>query len=174
MIQTDAAISSGNSGGPLVNADGDVIGMNTVIYSTAQSQRGAGSIGIGFAVPINRVKEVVDRLKKRGTIDRQYYTGLDIVGIDEEAAKYYGLSRAEGVMIRRIENRSPAEEAGLEVGDVILEVDGMKISRDEDVKVAIFDGEVGKAMTFKVLRGQSERTFTVVPKTPPQRQQRGR
>lgn len=174
MIQTDAAISSGNSGGPLVNADGDVIGMNTVIYSTAQSSRGAGSIGIGFAVPINRVKGVVDRLKESGKIDRQFYTGLDVIGIDEEAAKYYRLSRAEGVMIRRIENKSPAEEAGLEVGDIILEVDGMRISRDEDVKVAIFDGEVGKPMIFKVLRGDTERTIRLIPTTPPQRQQRGR
>jgi len=175
MIQTDAAISSGNSGGPLVNSDGDVIGMNTVIYSTAQNYSGAGSIGIGFAVPINRVKTVVDRLKTDGQIDRKFYTGLDVISIDEEAAKYYGLSRAEGVMIRRIETRSPAEEAGLEVGDIILEIDGMRINRDDDVKVAIFDGEVGKPMTFKVLRGtNSDRTYRLIPKTQPQRGNRDR
>lgn len=164
MIQTDAAISSGNSGGPLVNANGDVIGVNTVIYSTAQSYRGAGSIGIGFSIPINRVKQVVDRLKSDKAINRDFYVGFDIRPIDAAAAKYYGLKRAEGVMVNTVENGSPATDAGLEAGDVLLEIDGVRIHSDEDVKVAIFDGEVNKTMTLRVLRGDTEKNIKLVPR----------
>lgn len=166
MIQTDAAISSGNSGGPLVNADGDVIGVNTVIYSTAQSYRGSGSIGIGFSIPINRVKAIVDKLRNTKSINRNFYTGMEISHIDEQAAAYFKLKRAEGVMITRIESGSPADEAGLEVGDIILEADGRRIMRDEDVRVAILDGEVGGKLPIMVLRGDKETRVTLQLREP--------
>lgn len=160
MIQTDAAISSGNSGGPLVNANGDVIGVNTVIYSTANSYRGAGSIGIGFAIPINRVKKIVDRLKK-GTIDRDFWTGMTVRPIDEQSAAYFRLKKTEGVMVEQVYADSPAEDAGIEPGDVIVSIDGHPILRDEDVSVAILDGEVGAKLTVKLMRGDSEKEVTL-------------
>ncbi|MFW5662159.1 MAG: trypsin-like peptidase domain-containing protein, partial [Bacteroidota bacterium] len=95
MLQTDAAISSGNSGGPLVNSLGEVIGMNTIIFSTAQSRSGAGSIGIGFSIPINRVKKIVDILTEKGEIDRNFYTGMEIRELDDELARYLGTDKTE-------------------------------------------------------------------------------
>lgn len=158
MLQTDAAISSGNSGGPLVNADGDVVGVNTVIYSTAQSQRGAGSIGIGFAIPINRVKRIVDRLQKDGKIDRDFWTGMEVQEVDEQMARQYGLNVKEGVMISQIVRDSPAESAGLEPGDVILSIDGRKVLRAEDVKVSILDAETSGQLKLVIRRGTEEKT----------------
>jgi serine protease Do len=160
MIQTDAAISSGNSGGPLVNANGDVIGVNTVIYSTANSYRGAGSIGIGFAIPINRVKKIVDRLKK-GTIDRDFWTGMTVRPIDEQSAAYFRLKKTEGVMVEQVYADSPAEVAGIEPGDVIVRIDGHPILRDEDVNVAILDGEVGAKLSVTLMRGDTEKEVTL-------------
>ncbi len=152
MIQTDAAISSGNSGGPLVNALGQVIGMNTVIYSTAQSYRGAGSIGIGFSVPIKRVMEIVEDLKKYGKIDRDFWIGMNIRSIDNNIAKYLNLSTTEGAVIVEIAPRSPATVAGLEVGDVIAEINGKKIRTDEDLYLIINDARVGDVLDMKVFR----------------------
>ncbi|HCN05205.1 MAG TPA: 2-alkenal reductase [Bacteroidetes bacterium] len=158
MLQTDAAISSGNSGGPLVNADGDVVGVNTVIYSTAQSQRGAGSIGIGFAIPINRVKRIVDRLQKDGKIDRDFWTGMEVQEVDEQMARQYGLNVKEGVMISQIVRDSPAESAGLEPGDVIMSIEGRKVLRAEDVKVSILDAETSGQLKLVIRRGTEEKT----------------
>jgi len=167
MLQTDAAISSGNSGGPLVNSNGEAIGMNTVIYSTAQSSRGAGSIGIGFAIPINRVKRIIDRFKSDGVINRDFWTGMVVRSIDERVSKYYGLSVKTGVIVERVINDSPADVAGIEPGDVIVEVDGLRIHRDEDVNVAILDGEVGKSIAMKVRRGDAEKSVTMTLKQRP-------
>ncbi len=152
MIQTDAAISSGNSGGPLLNANGEVIGMNTVIFSTAQSGRGAGSIGIGFSIPINRVKQVVDVLKQNNKIDRNFYVGIEVVELDKELADYLGTDLDEGVVIRGILRKSPAEKAGLEPGDIILEIDGEPIHRTEDYYIIVNDGIAGQKLNFLILR----------------------
>ncbi len=152
MIQTDAAISSGNSGGPLVNSLGEVIGMNTVIFSTAQSNQGSGSIGIGFSIPINRVKRIVDLIKKYGKINRNYYTGLDAREIDEQVVRYLKLNVDQGVYIFGIERKSPAEEAGLEPGDVIYAINGNPINRSDDYLIEINDAVVGQTMEFTVIR----------------------
>jgi len=153
MIQTDAAISSGNSGGPLVNSMGEVIGMNTIIYSTARSGSGeAGSIGIGFAIPINRVKHIVDYLKKHGAIDRDYFTGMDIREIDEKLARYLGINSKDGVVVFELLRNSPATKAGFELGDIITEVDGHKILRGEDFLIATGDAVTGQVLNFGVLR----------------------
>ncbi len=169
MIQTDAAISSGNSGGPLVNATGEAIGMNTVIYSTSQSARGSGSIGIGFAIPINRVKRIMDRLKKDGKIDRDFWTGMELAEIDEAMERSYGLKKNEGVIISQIMRNSPAEDAHLEPGDVIVAIDGVRIHRSEDVKVAILDGETDAILRITVKRGDSEETMTLKLQARPRR-----
>lgn len=167
MIQTDAAISSGNSGGPLVNANGEVIGVNTVIYSTANSSRGSGSIGIGFAIPINRVKRIVDRLRSGGSIDRDFWTGMKLETISENMRKYFQLKTADGVLVHQVTADGPAEQAGIEPGDVIIAIDGRPTLRDEDVDIAILDGEVNQKLALTVRRGEQEKNLTLTLKKRP-------
>lgn len=169
MLQTDAAISSGNSGGPLVNADGEVIGINTVIYSTSQSDRGAGSIGIGFAIPMNRVVRIVERLRKDGSIDRNFWTGLKVVPIDEESSQYYGVRRSDGILVTRVAGDSPADKAGIEPGDIITAIDNQKVLRMDDLNVVILDGEVGQVITVTLERGSTTRKVDVTLAKPPGR-----
>ncbi|MFH1052468.1 MAG: trypsin-like peptidase domain-containing protein [bacterium] len=152
MIQTDAAISSGNSGGPLVNALGEVIGMNTVIFSTAQDQKGAGSIGIGFAIPINRVKKVIDILAKNKTINRNFAIGMEVREIDDRIARYLTTNIKEGVVIYSINRRSPAEDSGLEPGDIILEIDGTPVIKLDDYYINVYDGVAGQTLNLLVNR----------------------
>ncbi len=152
MIQTDAAISSGNSGGPLVNALGQVVGMNTVIFSTAQNNQGAGSIGIGFSIPINRVKKIVNILKEDQVINRNYYTGMEVRAIDDRIANYFKLDSKNGVVVVNIYRSSPAEKAGIEPGDIVIEIDGIKVEDSDDFMVVVNDGFVGQEMNMKILR----------------------
>ena len=152
MIQTDAAISSGNSGGPLLNASGEVIGVNTVIYSTSQSSQGAGSIGIGFAVPINRVKNIAEQLKEHGKIDRDFNPGLIVQQIDDNIAKYFKLDKTDGVVVIEVKSGSSAEKSGIEPGDIILKVDNTLIHKDDDLVIAINDGVVGQTLKIEILR----------------------
>ena len=152
MIQTDAAISSGNSGGPLLNASGEVIGVNTVIYSTSQNSQGAGSIGIGFAVPINRVKNIAEQLKEHGKIDRDFNPGLIVQQIDDNIAKYFKLDKTDGVVVIEVKSGSSAEKSGIEPGDIILKVDNTLIHKDDDLVIAINDGVVGQTLKIEILR----------------------
>ncbi|MGA9407548.1 MAG: trypsin-like peptidase domain-containing protein, partial [Bacteroidota bacterium] len=108
LIQTDAVINAGNSGGPLVNSAGEVIGINTLIYTAGVSQ---AYIGYGFAIPINRVKSIVEELQKNGKVDRNFWTGMEVNIVDQRIAKYFGLKDAEGVIISDIKKNSPAEKA---------------------------------------------------------------
>ncbi|MEI6091330.1 MAG: trypsin-like peptidase domain-containing protein [bacterium] len=156
MIQTDAAISSGNSGGPLVNSLGEVIGMNTIIWSTAQSNEGAGSIGIGFAIPINRVKNIVDRLIKDGSIDRTFELGMEVRDIDRNLQRYIGTNLTEAVVVYSFTNYSPAEQAGFALGDIITEIDGTKITKTEDYYLIMNDAANGDILNFKVIRDGKE------------------
>ena len=152
MIQTDAAISSGNSGGPLLNARGEVIGVNTVIFSTATNNRGSGSIGIGFAVPINRVKKILETLKSEGKIDRDFSPGFLVQQIDDRIAQYFQLEKKQGVVVVEVRRGTPAEKAGIEPGDIILEIDGAKMDKNEDIEMAIYDGVVGQTMEVLIDR----------------------
>jgi serine protease Do len=158
MIQTDAAISSGNSGGPLVNALGEVVAMNTIIYSTAQNGSGAGSIGIGFAIPSNRVRKIMDLLKKDGSINRDFNVGMRVQQVDERIAKYLDLKKVQGVVISEIAYGSVAEKSGFEPGDMVLEIEGQKIRRENDVLTVINDGVVGQTLNLTIQRG--EKTMT--------------
>jgi serine protease Do len=162
MIQTDAAISSGNSGGPLVNALGEVIGMNTIIYSTAQSGRGAGSIGIGFSVPINRVKKITEQLRKNGKIDRDFSPGFSIQQVDERTAKYLNLSKPEGIIVSEVGRGSSADKAGLEPGDLLMEIDGNKIVREDDVLIYINDSVVGQKVSITIQRSGEKKTIILL------------
>jgi serine protease Do len=147
MIQTDAAINSGNSGGPLINSVGDVIGVNASILTPNQ-----GSIGIGFAIPINRVKSIVAELKKNGKIERSFWTGIEIQPVDRRIARYFGLDEVRGVIVSDIKRGSPAERGGLKVGDIILEANGEKIN-DESTLIGIVDeAKTGDSLRMKVLR----------------------
>ncbi|GJQ63249.1 MAG: hypothetical protein SCALA702_23020 [Melioribacteraceae bacterium] len=149
MIQTDAAINGGNSGGPLVNAIGELIGMNTLIYT---AQGSSGNVGVGFAIPINKVKSIIDELKQNGSVTRDFWTGLRIQSIDEEIARYYGLPNTHGVIVTYIGNDSPADKAGLEVGDVILKVEKYVINDDETLIGVLQDFRTGDNIELTVFR----------------------
>lgn len=147
MIQTDAAINSGNSGGPLINTLGEAIGVNAVIFTPNQ-----GNVGVGFAIPINRVKKIVNELKTKGKIERNFYTGLEIQTVDRRIARYFGLDKAEGVIVSDVKRGSPAEKAGLRVGDIIIEINGEKIINEDNVLSIISDAKVGDILYMKILR----------------------
>ncbi|MBK8946977.1 MAG: trypsin-like peptidase domain-containing protein [Ignavibacteriae bacterium] len=148
MIQTDASINSGNSGGPLVNSVGEMIGMNTIIWQENQG----GSIGVGFAIPINTIKDIIEELKSNGFVNRDFWTGISIHPIDDAIAKYYKLNSTYGVIISNVDRRSPAEKAGLEVGDVILEVNGAKINNDKTILYVFHQARTNDILKLKVLR----------------------
>jgi serine protease Do len=147
MIQTDAAINSGNSGGPLVNSLGEVIGVNSVIYTPNQ-----GNIGLGFAIPINRVKGIVAELKSVGKIERDWATGLEIQTVDVRVARYFGLDKAEGVIVSDVKRNSAAERAGFRVGDIIVEANGEKVTDEASLSTIMNDSRVGDVVKVKVVR----------------------
>jgi len=155
MIQTDAAINGGNSGGPLVNSLGQVIGMNTLIFTAGGVQ---GNIGLGFAIPINKVKRIVTELKEKGKIDRDFQIGMSIQSIDEGIARYYDLKSTKGVIVTRVVPNSPADDAGIKTGDIILEVEGYKINNENTIFGVFQEFRVGQTITLKILRDNSELT----------------
>lgn len=155
MLQTDAAINGGNSGGPLVNSLGQVIGMNTLIFTAGGVQ---GNIGLGFAIPINKVKRIVTELKEKGSIDRDFQIGMSIQSIDEGIARYYDLKSTKGVIVTRVVPNSPADEAGIKTGDIILEVEGYKINNEKTIFGVFQEFRVGQTITLKILRDNSELT----------------
>ena len=163
MIQTDAAINGGNSGGPLVNSLGEVIGMNTLIY-TANGSR--GNIGLGFAIPINKVKRIITELKEQGKINRNFEVGLGVQTVDESLAKAYGLPATRGVIITQVVPGSPADKCGIKVRDIIFQVDNYRINNQEILKSVFMEFRVGQKVTIKLLRNDKEITtvMTLEPK----------
>lgn len=153
LIQTDAAINSGNSGGALVNADGNVIGINTLKLS------GTGVEGIGFAIPINSTLDVYEELKTNGKISRPYI-GIGGIDVTEALAKQNNL--VIGVYVRTIDNFSSAEKAGLKIGDVIIEADGIKIKTMDELNEIKNKHKVGDKMTLKINRDGQEKEITLV------------
>ncbi|MCH8327715.1 MAG: trypsin-like peptidase domain-containing protein [Candidatus Marinimicrobia bacterium] len=135
MIQTDASINPGNSGGPLVNASGEVIGINAFIFT--ENEYSAGSIGIGFAIPINLVKEIVLELRTTGRIDRTIYTGIRGGPVDRFIRRELNLPKVSGYLVMSVDNGSPADKAGVKELDVVLEVNGKNISSVADFKHAV-------------------------------------
>ena len=159
MIQTDAPINSGNSGGPLVNSIGEVIGMNTLIY-TGNSMAG-GNIGLGFAIPMNKVKIIVDRIKRDGKIERNYDIGLRLQTVDKNIAQYFKLNNVQGAIVVNIEQGSMAAKEGILPEDIILSVNGEKIGSDADFWGLILDMNIGDKIKLKILRKgeEIEKTF---------------
>jgi len=154
MIQTDAAINQGNSGGPLVNSLGEVIGMNTFIYTG--SDYNTGSIGLGFALPSNHIIRVIKDLKEHGEVNRRFRTGLQVDDISPIVARYFRLRTSSGVIVTDVERNSSAARADLQVRDIILEVNGKKIEDENDIWSVIENSDLrgGDKLNFKVLRGQ--------------------
>ncbi|HXG38234.1 MAG TPA: trypsin-like peptidase domain-containing protein [Bacteroidota bacterium] len=149
MIETDAAINSGNSGGPLVNSLGEVIGMNTLIYTGGRSET---YVGYGFAIPVNKVKKVVAELRSKGKVTRDFWTGFESQPVDARVARYFGLSRVEGIIVSDVASGSPAEKAGLKVGDIILEANGTKVNSEQDLIALLVDARAGDTIRMKVYR----------------------
>jgi len=159
MLQTDAAINSGNSGGPLVNAVGDLIGMNTLILQSQDAQRyglNLGSIGVGFAIPVNKIRKVVAELKDKGKVDRDFWTGLSILTIDETIVKTYNLKSNRGVIITQIAKNSPAQKAGLKLEDIIIGINDFR-TNDENTMINILqEFRAGDEIRIKILRDGQE------------------
>jgi len=154
FIQTDAAINPGNSGGPLVNVRGEIVGINTAIFS-----RSGGYQGIGFAVPSNMARAVMKQLKNKGRVVRGWI-GVSIQEMTQELAKKFGLKRAEGVLISDVFSKSPAGRAGLKRGDIILELNGKKVPGVNQLRNMIAQLPVGTNITMKLKRANN--VFTVV------------
>lgn len=160
-IQTDASINPGNSGGPLLNINGEVIGINRMIYS-----RTGGNIGIGFAIPINNAKRVLEQLKVHKKVKRGYI-GVQIVPFTEEYAEELGLDNNKGALVGGVVQGSPAEEGGVKVGDVILKVDDTKINDFSDLVNVIEKKKIGKSIKLTVWRSKSEVTLFITIKERP-------
>ncbi len=155
FIQTDASINPGNSGGPLINLHGEVIGINTAIFS-----RSGGNIGIGFAIPINLVKELLPQLKGKGKVTRGYL-GVLIQKVTPEIAESLGLDKPQGALVANVSKDGPADRAGMKVGDVIVEFDGKEIKESNDLPFMVARTPVEKKVRVKVIRDKKEATLNV-------------
>jgi len=149
FIQTDASINQGNSGGPLFNMDGDVIGINTAILGQS------GSIGIGFSIPSNNAKIVIDQLIKYGETKRGWL-GVRIQYVTKEIADAEKLNKPRGALVQSVADGSPSEKGGIKAGDIILEFDGKLINEMKELPLIVAQTEVGKTVDVKVWRNQRE------------------
>jgi len=147
FIQTDASINQGNSGGPLFNLNGDVIGVNTAIIGQG------GSVGIGFAIPANAASDVVDQLIKYGET-RRGWLGVRIQEVTKEIADVEGLKNTQGALIASVGEKSPADKAGLKAGDIILKFDGKKIDTMRTLPKLVSRAEVGKTVNLEIWRNK--------------------
>lgn len=155
FIQTDAPINKGNSGGPLFNMDGEVIGINSAIFSPT-----GGNIGIGFAIPSDDAKRYIGLLRKEGKVSRGWL-GVAINAVDKDTAEALGLEEAVGVLLSSITPDGPADEAGLEVGDIILKWNGMEIVDSTNLQRAVADTVIGETVNVVILREGEKETIKV-------------
>ncbi|MFD1216275.1 DegQ family serine endoprotease [Microbulbifer celer] len=155
FIQTDVAINPGNSGGPLFNLDGQVVGINSQIYT-----RSGGSIGLSFAIPSNLAQDVVAQLKEKGRVDRGWL-GVGIQNVDRKLAKAMGLGKPSGALVGQVQPDSPASKAGIQVGDVILRFDGHKIRISGDLPHVVGQTRPGHKVPVTLMREGQERKLTV-------------
>jgi serine protease Do len=152
---TISSINPGNSGGPLINLRGEVVGIDAAIFSQS-----GGNIGIGFAIPINLAKNVLPQLKSTGKVTRGWL-GVSIQGVTPDLATSLGLDTAKGALVSSTVKNSPAEQAGIKAGDVVLEYDGKEIKRASDLPFLVAITPVNKTVPIKVFRDKKETTLTV-------------
>lgn len=150
MIQTDAAINPGNSGGPLVNINGEVIGINSFILSET-----GGSVGIGFAIPVDRVKKIAEELIKYGRTKEPYF-GFKIQDLTPMIASYLNLNSLDGVIISAIDSKGPAGKAGLVKGDIITEINSVSIKNSGDAELAVSDISPGDQIKVRFIRNSKK------------------
>lgn len=154
-IQTDAAINRGNSGGPMFNMDGEVIGINTAIYSQS-----GGNIGIGFAVPSTQAQVIIDQLREFGRTKRGRI-GVRITEVSDEIAESLGLENSNGALVNSVEEDSPSERAGVEFGDIIIEFDGTEIKEMRDLTSTVANTKIGSTVDMVVLREGERKTLRI-------------
>jgi len=152
FIQTDASINPGNSGGPLINLDGQAVGINTAIVASGH--------GIGFAIPVNLAKGIIAQLKTKGEVTRGWL-GVAIQPVSKELADYYGIKDGKGVLVTDVFAGDPADKAGIQARDIILEVNNKKIEESRDLTRMVAGFGVGETITLKVLRNGQEKLFRV-------------
>ena len=155
FIQTDVAINPGNSGGPLINMRGEVVGINSQIYS-----RSGGFMGISFAIPMDEAMRVSEQLRSTGRVSRGRI-GVQIAAVTKEVAESIGLGKAQGVLVRGVEEGSPAEKAGVEAGDIIVKFDGRAVEKPTDLPRAVGNTKPGSHVGLTVFRRGSNKDLTV-------------
>ncbi|MBN1472705.1 MAG: DegQ family serine endoprotease [Syntrophaceae bacterium] len=153
FIQTDASINPGNSGGPLFNLDGEVVGINTAIVAQAQ--------GIGFAIPINMAKNILDDLKTKGAVTRGWL-GLSVQDITDDMAENLKLKDKSGALVGNVVEGDPAEKAGINTGDIIVEIDGKRIKNTHELLSVVASLSVGKKVNVKIFREGKEMTLPII------------
>jgi serine protease Do len=155
FIQTDVAINPGNSGGPLFNLDGEVVGVNSQIFT-----RSGGSIGLSFAIPASVVVNVVEQLKENGRVTRGWF-GVTIQDVDKNLAESFGLDRPHGALIAQVAPNGPADKAGLEPGDVIISFDGAEVLTSADLPHVVGLIKPGTEVSVELVRNRQSQTLTV-------------
>ncbi len=156
FIQTDAAINRGNSGGPLFNIKGEVVGINSIIYSET-----GGNIGIGFAIPSNQALQVIDQIKRYGVV-RRSWLGVGLQEIDEDLAKQFGLPEPKGGLIVGVVEKSPAAKAGLKIGDIILKIDNQEVKKSQTLPRLVASETSGKPLPVIIWRNKNAVTKSIV------------
>lgn len=152
FLQTDASINPGNSGGPLIDMQGKVVGINTAII--------AGGQGIGFAIPVNLAKGIIEQLKTKGEVTRGWL-GVGIQDLTKELREYHGIKNGEGVLVTQVFPGDPAEKAGIESKDIILEVNGRKVKNSRELSRLIAEAGVGEKVKLRVLRNNKGKRFNI-------------
>jgi serine protease Do len=150
-IQTDAAINFGNSGGPLLNVNGEVIGINTAIFRPAQN--------IGFAVPVNTLKQILPQLREKGKVTRGFL-GINIVNVDSDRAAAFGLKSEDGAFVEQVEPGKPADKAGVKPGDTIVKVDSVPVKETRDLIGYVSGKAPGSSVQLEVIRDGKPQTLT--------------
>jgi serine protease Do len=153
LLQTDAAINRGNSGGPLVNIRGEVVGINTAIYAPT-----GVFAGIGFAIPANRIKDIMEQLIEKGHVVRGWM-GVEILPLNDVMANHFGLPNTDGVMVNGVQPDSPAEKAGMKRGDVIVRFNGQATPTPDLLRDLVARTAPKKTITVDVIRDGKERSF---------------
>lgn len=155
FIQTDVAVNPGNSGGPLFDLGGRVVGVNSQIYS-----RSGGYMGISFAIPINVAKNVVEQLKTKGQVSRGWL-GVEIQGMDQKLASSFNLSQPNGALVASVQSESPADKAGIQAGDIITQFAGSAVKSVSDLPLLVGNTPIGKTVQATIIRGGNEKTLDV-------------